>query len=94
MTASSNRLWDGRIVGSRSQGLSSRRSFFALFPFSSAFGYWFEDGAILHPVSEITLAGTLDEIYKNIVDRGSDLEIRSSINSPSLLVDGLRIAGD
>jgi len=59
-----------------------------------AFGYWFEDGAILHPVSEITLAGTLDEIYKNIVDRGSDLEIRSSINSPSLLVDGLRIAGD
>ena len=59
-----------------------------------AFGYWFEDGAILHPVSEITLAGNLDEIYKNIVDRGSDLEIRSSINSPSLLVDGLRIAGE
>ena len=59
-----------------------------------AFGYWFEDGAILHPVSEITLAGTLDEIYKNIVDRGSDLEIRSSISSPSLLVEGLRIAGE
>jgi len=59
-----------------------------------AFGYWFEDGVILHPVSEITLAGTLDEIYKNVVDRGSDLEIRSSINSPSLLVEGLRIAGE
>ena len=59
-----------------------------------AFGYWIKNGKISHPVSELTIAGTLDEIYKGIRAVGSDLEIRSTINTPSLLVEGLRIAGD
>lgn len=59
-----------------------------------AFGYWIKDGKISHPVSELTIAGNLDSIYKGIREVGSDLELRSSINTPSLLVDGLRIAGD
>ncbi|MCL4486354.1 MAG: metallopeptidase TldD-related protein [Nitrospirae bacterium] len=59
-----------------------------------AFGYWIKNGTILHPVSEITIAGTLDDLYRGIVEVGSDLEIRSSVNTPSLLVEGLRIAGE
>ncbi|MGZ5948440.1 MAG: metallopeptidase TldD-related protein, partial [Caulobacteraceae bacterium] len=55
-------------------------------------GFWFEDGQIAYPVNEITVAGNLIDIYGRLVP-GSDLEIRGSTNSPSLLVDALAIAG-
>jgi PmbA protein len=55
-------------------------------------GFWFEAGAIAYPVSEITVAGNLIDIYARLVP-GADLEIRGSTNSPSLLVDGMAIAG-
>ncbi len=55
-------------------------------------GFWFEGGQIAYPVTEITVAGNLIDIYGRLV-AGSDLEYRGSRNSPSLLVDGLAIAG-
>jgi len=55
-------------------------------------GQWFENGEIAYPVTEITVAGNLIDIYARLV-AGSDLEIRGSSNSPSILVDGLAIAG-
>jgi PmbA protein len=55
-------------------------------------GFWFEGGELAWPVTEITVAGNLKNIYARIVP-GSDLEIRGSVNAPSLLVDGLSIAG-
>jgi PmbA protein len=55
-------------------------------------GFWFEKGEMAYPVTEITVAGNLIEIYSRIVP-GSDLEIRGSSNSPSLLIDRLAIAG-
>jgi PmbA protein len=55
-------------------------------------GFWFEGGALAWPVTEITVAGNLNDIYARLVP-GSDLEIRGSVNAPSLLVDGLSIAG-
>ena len=55
-------------------------------------GFWFENGEIAYPVSEITVAGALPDIYARLVP-GSDLESRGSANSPSLLVDSLSIAG-
>jgi PmbA protein len=55
-------------------------------------GFWFEDGEIAYPVTEITVAGNLIDIYGRLVP-GSDLEIRGSTNAPSLLVDSLAIAG-
>ena len=55
-------------------------------------GFWFEGGEIAYPVTEITVAGNLIDIYGRLVP-GSDLEIRGAANSPSLLVDGLAIAG-
>ena len=55
-------------------------------------GFWFENGEIAYPVSEITIAGNLLEIFGRVVP-GSDLEIRGAANAPSLLIDALAIAG-
>jgi PmbA protein len=55
-------------------------------------GFWFENGEIAYPVTEITVAGNLLEIYGRIVP-GADLEIRGASNAPSLLIDSLAIAG-
>ena len=55
-------------------------------------GMWFESGEIAYPVTEITVAGNLIDIWARMVP-GSDLEIRGSANAPSLLVDALAIAG-
>jgi PmbA protein len=55
-------------------------------------GHWFEDGQIAYPVTEITVAGNLLDIYKRLVP-GSDLEVRGSADSPSILIDTLAIAG-
>ncbi|MDB5467306.1 MAG: putative Zn-dependent protease [Phenylobacterium sp.] len=55
-------------------------------------GFWFEGGELAYPVSEITVAGNLIDIYGRLVP-GSDLEIRGASNAPSVLIDGLAIAG-
>lgn len=55
-------------------------------------GFWFEGGELAYPVTEITVAGNLIDIYGRLVP-GSDLEIRGATNAPSLLIDGLAIAG-
>ena len=55
-------------------------------------GFWFEDGEIAFPVTEITVAGNLIDIYARLIP-ASDLELRGASNSPSLLVDALAIAG-
>jgi PmbA protein len=55
-------------------------------------GYWFENGVRAFPVSEITVAGNLKDIYARLIP-GGDLERRGGIDAPSLLVDDLTIAG-
>ena len=55
-------------------------------------GVWFENGEAAYPVAEITVAGNLIDIYARLIP-GSDLELRGAANAPSLLVDGLAIAG-
>lgn len=55
-------------------------------------GFAITDGNRAGPVSEVTVAGNLLNIYANMVP-GSDLEFRGSTNSPSLLVDGLSVGG-
>ena len=55
-------------------------------------GFWFEGGEMAYPVSEITVAGNLIDMYGRLIP-GSDLEFRGASNSPSLLIDGLAIAG-
>ena len=55
-------------------------------------GVWFEDGQAAYPVTEITVAGNLIELYARLIP-GSDLEIRGAANSPSILIDAMAIAG-
>ncbi len=55
-------------------------------------GFWFEGGAIAHPVSEITVAGNIIDIYARLI-AGADSECRGSMETPSLFVDDLAIGG-
>ena len=55
-------------------------------------GVWWEGGEPAYPVTEITVAGVLPDIYARLVP-ASDLEVTSSVEAPSILVDGLAIAG-
>jgi PmbA protein len=59
-----------------------------------AAGFWVEGGAIAHPVHEITIAGNLREIYREIVAVGSDVDMRGGIRTGSLLIEKMTIAGD
>ncbi|MDP3404309.1 MAG: TldD/PmbA family protein [Brevundimonas sp.] len=59
---------------------------------AGASGLWFEQGQIAYPVSEITVAGNLLDFWTRLIP-GSDLEFRSSFNTPSLLIDAVAIAG-
>ena len=51
-------------------------------------GFWFENGERAYPVSEITVAGNLIDIFLRLVP-GADLERRSSLDTPSVLIDDL-----
>jgi PmbA protein len=55
-------------------------------------GHWFEAGEIAYPVSEVTVAGNLLEIYARL-RCGADLDDRGSLEIPSLIVDDLAIGG-
>ncbi len=57
-----------------------------------ASGYWIENGELAYPVSEITIAGNLIDMFKTLVP-ANDLEFKSSTNAPTILVEGLTIAG-
>ena len=58
-----------------------------------ASGLWIENGELTYPVEEITVAGNLKEMFKNIVAIGNDLEFRSSVAAPTIRIDGLTVAG-
>lgn len=59
-----------------------------------ASGYWIENGAVAFPVEEITVAGNLLEIYRNIAAVGTDVDRRGNILTGSVLVEGMTIAGE
>jgi PmbA protein len=58
-----------------------------------AAGFWVEDGAIAYPVSEITIAGKLRDMYRDLVAVGSDVDARGSIHVGSMLIAEMTIAG-
>ncbi|HVB49495.1 MAG TPA: metalloprotease PmbA [Burkholderiales bacterium] len=58
-----------------------------------AAGYWVERGEIQYPVEEITIAGNLRDIFRGIVEIGSDVVVRGSRRNGSILVENMTIAG-
>ena len=59
-----------------------------------AAGFWVENGEIQYPVEEITIAGNLKDMLKQIVAVGNDVVIRGSRQSGSILIENMTIAGD
>jgi len=59
-----------------------------------AAGFWVENGAIAYPVHEITIAGNLREMFRNVVAVGSDVDTRGGIRTGSVLLDDMTIAGE
>ncbi len=58
-----------------------------------ATGLWIEDGQLTHAVEEVTIAGNLGEMLRNVTAIGNDLEFRGAVASPTLRIDGMTIAG-
>ena len=57
-------------------------------------GFWIENGELSYPVEEITIAGNLKQMFKDIEIIGSDLVFRGRITSPTLKIVEMMIAGN
>ena len=55
-------------------------------------GFWIERGRITHPVNEVTIAGNLKEMFRQLTP-ANDLEFRYGMDAPTVRVDGLMVAG-
>ncbi len=58
-----------------------------------AAGFWVENGEIQYPVSEITIAGNLKDMFKAVVGLGGDIERRGGIQTGSVLIEQMQVAG-
>ena len=56
-------------------------------------GFWVENGAIQFPVDEVTIAGNLKDMFMNIEASGADVDDRSSIQTGSILMGRMTVAG-
>jgi PmbA protein len=57
-----------------------------------AAGFWIENGEITYPVSEITIAGNLKDMFRNLTP-ANDLVFKYGTNAPTLRVEGMTVAG-
>jgi PmbA protein len=58
-----------------------------------AAGYWVENGEIQFPVQEVTIAGRLQDMFRNIVAVGADVDRRGGIRTGSVLIESMTLAG-
>jgi PmbA protein len=59
-----------------------------------AAGLWIEKGELTYAVEEVTVAGNLKEMLKNITAIGNDLVFRGAVASPTIRIDGMTMAGE
>lgn len=59
-----------------------------------ASGLWISGGELTYPVEEITVAGNLKDMFRNISEIANDLEFRGSVASPTIRIDGLMVGGE
>ena len=57
-----------------------------------ATGFWIENGEITYPVSEMTIAGNLSDMFKNLT-RANDLQFQFGTDAPTIRIDGMTVAG-
>ena len=58
-----------------------------------AFGFWVEDGEIRYPVHEFTIAGNMKDVFRNMIAMSNDYDPRLDIQSGSVLIDDIAVAG-
>jgi PmbA protein len=58
-----------------------------------AAGFWIENGALSYPVSEVTIASNLKEMFKRLTP-ASDLVLRTGMDAPTLAIEGMTVAGE
>ncbi|OKH88913.1 TldD/PmbA family protein [Thalassospira sp. TSL5-1] len=78
-------LYITEMIGSSVNGITGDYS-------RGASGYWIENGELAYPVSEITVAGNLKEMFK-AVSPANDLTFKYGTNAPTLRIDGMTVAG-
>lgn len=59
-----------------------------------AAGFWVENGEIAYPVAEITIAGKLQDMFAGIVAIGNDIDMRGSIQTGSIIINEMQVAGN
>ena len=57
-----------------------------------AAGFWIENGELTYPVSEVTIAGNLKDMFPNLTP-ANDLEFRYGTDAPTVRIDGMTVAG-
>lgn len=58
-----------------------------------ASGFWVKNGVIQHAVQEVTIAGNLRDMFKQVVAVGTDLDRRGNIQTGSIMIEGMTVAG-
>ncbi len=58
-----------------------------------AAGFWIENGKLAYPVSEVTIAGNLKQMFQDIEAVGSDLDLRSAVVAPTIKIRQMIVAG-
>jgi PmbA protein len=59
-----------------------------------ASGFWVENGRVQHPVTEITIAGNLKDMYQGILGIGTDVDRRGGVLTGSILIEAMTVAGN
>jgi PmbA protein len=78
-------LFVGELMGMGVNGVTGDYS-------RGAAGFWIENGALTYPVSEVTIAGNLKEMFLHLTP-ASDLVFKTGSDAPSLRIDGMTVAG-
>lgn len=79
-------LWVTELVGGAVDPVSGAYS-------KAAAGFWIEDGTVAYPVHDITVAGDLPTMLREIVAMGNDIHRAGAIRSGSLLIHAMRVSG-
>jgi PmbA protein len=80
-------LWVTELMGQGVNGVTGDYS-------RGATGFWIENGEVAYPVHELTIAGNLRDMYRNMIAIGTDVDVRGGIRVGSILLDELTIAGE
>jgi PmbA protein len=78
-------FYDTELIGMGVNGVTGDYS-------RGAAGYWIENGQIAYPVSEITIASNLKDMFLNLTP-ANDLVFRYGTNAPTLRIEGMTVAG-